>query len=138
MRGRAMTRGPSTAKRRASERRGRRAETLVAWWLRLQGWQILDRRARTGAGEIDLVARRGRVLAFIEVKNRKDFEQARLALSPRQQGRLLRAGGLWRARNRRYQALQPRFDLVVAVPWRLPHRIAGAFQAEGRDALTLI
>lgn len=133
-----MSRRPSTARRRASERRGRRAETLVAWWLRVQGWQILDRRARTGAGEIDLVARRGRVLAFIEVKNRKDEEQARLALGPRQQGRLLRAAGLWRARHRRYQSLDPRFDLVIAVPWRLPRQIAGAFQAEGRDALTLI
>lgn len=133
-----MTRGPGTARRRASERRGRRAEALVALWLSLQGWHVLDRRARTGAGEIDLVARRGRVLAFIEVKTRRTTEEARLALSPRQRGRLLRAAGLWRARHRRYDALQPRFDLVLAAPWRLPVHLPGAFEAEGRDALTLI
>jgi putative endonuclease len=53
-------------KRRAAERGGRRAEALAAFWLQLKGWTILARRARTPVGEVDLVARRGRTLAFVE------------------------------------------------------------------------
>lgn len=57
-------------KHRAAEQRGRRAETIAAWWLRLHGWSILATRARVPGGEVDLVARRGRTLAFVEVKAR--------------------------------------------------------------------
>ncbi len=54
-------------KRQQAERGGRRAESLAALWLQLKGWQILARRARTPVGEVDLIARRGRLLAFVEV-----------------------------------------------------------------------
>jgi putative endonuclease len=63
-----------------AEARGRKAETLAAWWLRLQGWRILARRARVPGGEVDLIARRGRVLAFIEVKQRGTAKAAAWAL----------------------------------------------------------
>ena len=63
-------------KRRRAERGGRRAETIAAWWLRLKGWTILARRVRTPVGEVDLVARRGRVTAFIEVKARAGAAEA--------------------------------------------------------------
>ena len=66
--------------RRLAEARGRKAETLAAWWLRLRGWRILARRARVPGGEVDLVARRGRIVAFIEVKQRRDEENAAWAL----------------------------------------------------------
>jgi len=66
--------------RAAAEQRGRRAETIAAWWLRLHGWRILAQRARVPGGEVDLVARRGRTLAFVEVKNRSDRLAADLAL----------------------------------------------------------
>ncbi len=56
--------------RRAAEVAGRRGERIAGWWLRLKGWQILDRRVRTPAGEVDLVARRGKLVAFVEVKAR--------------------------------------------------------------------
>ncbi|HEX8447591.1 MAG TPA: YraN family protein [Sphingomonas sp.] len=56
--------------RRAAERRGRVGETAACWWLRLKGWTILDRRVRTPRGEIDIVARRGTLVAFVEVKTR--------------------------------------------------------------------
>ena len=55
-------------KRAAAEARGRKAERRAAWWLRLHGWRILGERLRVAAGEVDLVARRGRIVAFIEVK----------------------------------------------------------------------
>ena len=56
--------------RREAEKRGRGAETLACWWLRLKGWRIVARRARVPGGEVDIVARRGRTLAFVEVKAR--------------------------------------------------------------------
>ena len=65
-------------KRQRAERGGRRAERLAAWWLRLKGWRILAVRARTPVGEVDLVARRGRILAFIEVKARATEAEAAL------------------------------------------------------------
>lgn len=119
-------------RRRRAERRGRRAEWLAELTLRLKGWRVLERRARTGAGEIDLVCRRGAVLAFIEVKARADLETARAALTPRQADRLLRAGALWRARSSRYDRLQPRFDLILVAPWRWPRHLEGVIRAEGR------
>ncbi|MEO1039017.1 MAG: YraN family protein [Pseudomonadota bacterium] len=119
-------------RRRRAERRGRRAEFAAQLLLRMKGWRILDQRARTGAGEIDIVCRRGATLAFIEVKARADLETARGALSPRQTDRLLRAGALWRARHSRYAALQPRYDLMLVAPWRWPRHLEGVIRAEGR------
>jgi len=105
--------------RRKTERGGRRAETLAAWWLRLKGWAILGRRVRTRVGEVDLVARRGHVLAFIEVKARADDEASAFALDG------------WRLRRvaAAAQALMPRFardgdvvriDAIFLVPGRWP------------------
>src|ERR1044072_8219251 len=62
--------------RPAAEKRGRGAETLACWFLRLKGWRILARRARVPGGEVDIVARRGSVLAFVEVKARPTSEAA--------------------------------------------------------------
>ncbi|WP_408631529.1 YraN family protein [Marinicauda salina] len=132
-----MEREP-TRRRRAAERRGRRAERLVALWLSLQGWRILDRRARTAAGEIDLVARRGRVLAFVEVKRRAAMASAAEAVSPRQRARLLRAAALWRAARPDCSGLEPRFDVMLTAPWRPPRHLPGAFRAEGEDAARLL
>lgn len=64
-----MSRPPAPA-RRAAEQRGRQGERIAAWWLRLKGWSILARRVRTSVGEIDLIARRGAIVAFVEVKAR--------------------------------------------------------------------
>jgi putative endonuclease len=63
--------------RQRAEARGRRGEAIAAWWLRLHGWRILGERVRNPRGEVDLIARRGRTLAFIEVKARvKDADLA--------------------------------------------------------------
>ena len=66
--------------RSRAEQRGRRAETIAAWWLRLHGWSILAQPARVPGGEVDLVARRGRTLAFVEVKARTTEASAALSL----------------------------------------------------------
>jgi putative endonuclease len=84
-----------TVRGRRAEADGRAAEALAAAALQAAGWTILDRRARTDAGELDLVARRGAVLAFVEVKRRRGAEEALFALSPRQRRRLAAAAACW-------------------------------------------
>jgi|SRR4051812_23839563 putative endonuclease len=109
-------------KRRKAERGGRRAERLAAWWLRLRGWRILAIRARTPVGEIDLIARRGRTLAFIEVKARATQAGAAIALDEYRLRRVVSAA----------EALLPRYmrdgdvvriDAMFVTPWRLPHHV---------------
>ena len=78
-------------KRQEAERRGRQAERIAAWWLRLKGWRILDRRVRTPVGEIDLVARRGNLVAFVEVKARPSLDEAQAFLEPRAMQRIVAA-----------------------------------------------
>ena len=116
-----------TERRRKAERGGRRAEKIAAWWLRLKGWRILAIRARTAVGEVDLVARRGAVLAFVEVKARASAAQADLSLDE------------WRLRRvaRAAEALAPRYarpgdtiriDALFISPGRLPRHEANVLQ----------
>lgn len=79
-----------------SDRRGRAAERLAAWLLRLKGYRILERRLSTACGEIDLVARRGGVLVFVEVKRRGEPAAALGALGGRGRGSPgSPAGSIW-------------------------------------------
>ncbi len=88
----------------------------------LKGHRILARRARTPAGEIDLIARRGRVLVFAEIKARASLETGTEALAPRQRGRILRAAEAFMRTRPDLAGLDWRFDLiVVAGGWRLKH-----------------
>ena len=81
----------SKSARLHAEQRGRRGETLAAWYLRLTGWRILARRQKIGLGEVDLIARRGRTVAFIEVKWRATAEALDLAIDARRLARVARA-----------------------------------------------
>jgi putative endonuclease len=109
-------------KRQRAEQGGRRAESLAALWLQLKGWQIVARRARTPVGEVDLIARRGRLLAFVEVKARATAEDASLALD---EYRLRRVAAAAEALAPRY--MRPgddiRIDAIFIVPWRLPRHL---------------
>jgi predicted AAA+ superfamily ATPase len=67
-------RGATTQRRERAQRRGRFAEWLCLWHLRLRGWRILARGWRCPSGEIDILARRGRVLAIVEVKSRNQID----------------------------------------------------------------
>lgn len=117
-----------TARRRVAERAGRRGETASAWLLRLKGFRILARRAKTPAGEIDIIARRGRTIAFVEVKARADLTIAAEALTPRQRHRLVRAASAWLARRPEFVHHTIRFDMVLVVGG-LPRRHVVAFDA---------
>lgn len=117
--------------RQQAERRGRRAEALAAWALRLKGYRILARRWRVPVGEIDLVARRGRLIAFVEVKQRASETEGVEAVTPAAQRRIARAASVWLAAHPDAAGFDCRFDVIVCVPGRLPRHIAGAFDATG-------
>jgi len=113
-------------KRREAESRGRRAETLAAIWLRLHGWRILARRARIAGGEVDLIARRGRILAFVEVKARANAQAAGLALD---EYRLKRVAAAAERLAPRYMRAGDdlRIDALYIVPRRLPRHVANVW-----------
>ncbi len=119
--------------RKRARRRGIAAEWLAVWYLRLRGWRIVARRWRSPQGEIDLVAKRGGVLAVIEVKSRAEFETAAFALAPRQRRRIVRAASSFLQRRPDFAGLALRFDLFLVVPWRAPRHIAGAWRADDRS-----
>ena len=113
--------------RHAAEKRGRGAETIACWWLRLRGWRILARRARVPGGEVDIVARRKRTLAFVEVKGRATSEAAGFALDEWRLRRVIVAA----------ERLSPRFlrdgddvriDAIFVVPGKLPRHLANIWQ----------
>lgn len=116
------------AARRLSERRGRRAETLAAWWLRLKGYRILARRYKGLGGEIDLIARRGRTMAFIEVKARNTLEDALNAVTPQQRERILASASGYLAANPAHQDCDVRFDVIAIRPAKFPVHAADAWQ----------
>jgi putative endonuclease len=111
--------------------RGKWAELLCVLSLSLRGWRVIDRSVvtgrGTGAGEIDIVARRGRVLAFIEVKARPDLDQAAAAISPAQQQRLVRGAQAYLARHPQFADLQPRFDAMLVAPKHWPRHLMDAW-----------
>lgn len=116
-------------KRQAAERSGRRAESIAAWWLRLKGYRILARRVRTPVGEIDLVARRGKTLAFVEVKARQDRSSAGFAVSPSNARRISRASNLLLARFGS-DCVNVRIDAVLVTPRAFPVHVEGAWAGE--------
>ncbi len=116
--------------RRRAYGRGRRAEALAAWWLRLKGYRILARGFRVPSGEIDLIARRGRVLAHVEVKARPSLEEAREALTPRQRQRIERAAAAFLQQHPGLAGLDQRFDVVLLAPRRRPHHLENAWHIE--------
>jgi len=115
--------------RRAAYGLGHRAETIAAWWLRLKGYRILARRHARGTAELDLIARRGKTLVFIEVKARGTLEAGMAAVSPRQRRRIVRAAEGFLAVSPEHRGCDVRFDVIVVPPGRLPHHIRAAFDA---------
>ena len=114
--------------------RGLRAETVAALWLMLKGYRVLGRRVRfaagSGAGEIDLIARRGRALVFVEVKARADLGSAAEAIRPEQRRRIVRAAEAFLAGRPDLSGLEVRFDAILVAPGRIPRHISGAWRAD--------
>ena len=117
---------PEFARQRA-ERRGRRGEGLASWYLRLKGWRILDTRVRNPRGEVDLVAKRGRVVAFVEVKWRRNKADLDLAIDERRLARVAAAVECV-AHDYATQGEDIRIDVILLAPGALPRHIANAWQ----------
>lgn len=108
------------------ESRGRRGERLAAWYLRLKGWRILAVRVKTPRGEIDLVARRGKVVAFVEVKWRASAADLDFAID---EYRLRRVAAAAEAIAPRYakSADVQRIDVLLLAPGRFPRHMANVW-----------
>lgn len=113
--------------RARAEAQGRRGEWLAGLYLRMTGWRVLARRVKIGVGEVDLVARHGRTVAFVEVKWRASAAALDTAIDARRLSRVARAA----------QALAPRYagpaddvriDVILIAPGRWPRRIVNAWQ----------
>jgi putative endonuclease len=123
---------PAAAARRLrggrADAAGRTAEDAAAAALVRDGWAVLARRARTPAGELDLVAEREGLLAFVEVKARPSFRDAAFALGPRQRARRAAAAECWLAANPGRGAAGIRFDVILVAADGAARRIADAFR----------
>jgi putative endonuclease len=113
-----------------AHRRGCDAEQAACAALVADGWTVLGTRLRTPVGEIDLVARRADLLAFIEVKARPSLTEAAWALTARQRQRLLLAAEALLAANPAWQAASMRFDVMLVDAAGKVRRVADAFRAE--------
>lgn len=113
--------------RQQAERRGRHAETLAAWYLRARGWRIVAVRARTPVGEVDLIARRGKTLAFVEVKQRATMEAAEISLDRRRLQRVA-AAAEWLLPRFLKGAETARIDVIYIVPRRWPRHLVDVWQ----------
>ena len=107
-------------------RRGRLSEWVAAAGLLAKGYRILGRRVRTPYGEIDLIAVRGRRLAFVEVKRRATRLEGEAAVTPQQATRIARAAEFWASRNTRYREHEQGLDVVFVTPNRLPVHVPDA------------
>ena len=116
-----MTRPPAPA-RLAAERRGRQGERIAAWWLRLKGWSIIGRRVRTPLGEIDLIARRGAMVAFVEVKMRASDRALDDAIDERRLARVAAAAEAIAASHLR-PGDDMRIDVMLLAPGRPPRHL---------------
>lgn len=106
-----------------STEKGRKAEDSAALYLRIRGHRILDRNARLGRGELDIVAVKNEILAFIEVKLRPDRDAGLLSVHADKQARLRSAARAWLASHPAFQHLQCRYDLIILTPGKFRSHI---------------
>ena len=112
--------------RRAAELRGRDGEARAAWFLRAKGWRILDQRVRTPAGEIDLVAKRGKLIAFVEVKTRNTRAELDFAIDEYRLSRVAAAAEILAPRYA-HDGEDIRIDVILIAPRTWPRHIENAW-----------
>ena len=127
-----MSRRPSDepARRRGAHLYGLKAESIAAILLTLKGYSIVARRYSANGGEVDLIARRGRAIAFVEVKARADLDVAADSISPAKRRRISRAVRAWLTRNPWAADFTLRGDAVFVAPGRLPRHAPAAYRLE--------
>ncbi|MEJ8475028.1 YraN family protein [Roseibium algae] len=117
-------------KRQQAHKLGLSGEFRAALALQLTGWRILKRRYKTKVGEIDLIAKRGKTVIFVEVKARRSREAAMDAVTPASQRRIVKAAKIFITEHPKAGLFTLRFDVMIIRPWRWPERIINAFPAE--------
>jgi putative endonuclease len=120
---------PPRPERVAAFRAGLSAESRAALLFLLKGYRIVARRWKSPVGEVDLIARRGRLLVFVEVKARDRLDAAAEAITPYQQRRIVAAAQAWLGRHPGDADKNIRFDAVLMAPRRWPRHIKSAFDA---------
>ena len=115
-------------KRQRAYKKGQQAEIQAAIMLERQGYKILNRRYRSPAGEIDLVALNGHHLAFVEVKARRDLSDAAYSVTARQQRRIADAAGYWLQSFPDYLDKDMSFDAVLIAAHGRTEHIPDAFR----------
>ncbi|CAN7267782.1 YraN family protein [Pararhizobium sp. LjRoot255] len=122
-----MTREAPDRKRLKALRRGSLAEYRAALSLLLKGYRIVAFRYRTKLGEIDIIARKGNLIACIEVKARRSLDDSVFAVSNFAQQRIRAASDLWLAKQPDFAHLSIRYDIISVMPWRWPVHLPDAF-----------
>lgn len=120
--------GRTRQTRRRARRFGRLAEACCAGLLRLKGFRIIARDFRAPVGEIDIIARKGRVLAFIEVKARQSAAEE--VLTARQRKRIIRAAEAFMMMRPDLAGLDFSFDLMLVGRWRWPRHLIAAWRPD--------
>lgn len=128
--GRSAQEQPSVGKKTSNYAKGVLAEATAEILLRTQGYSILARRFKTPSGEIDLVARRGSRVAFIEVKRRATIDDAAEAVTRKLRGRVRHAAELWLQDHEDDPTVDPAFDVVLMAPGQWPVHMTDAFPFE--------
>jgi len=120
--------------RRQNEGRGRLAKIIAIWWLRFKGYHIENHRVQTPMGEIDLIARRGRTLVFIEVKLRSTHDAGLHSITRNQQQRITRAAAMVAqsiiASKSPRSDVDIRFDVITLCPWSWPRHLIDAWRPD--------
>jgi len=115
-----------SAKREIAERKGREGEAEAARWLVEQGWDMLAERRKTKLGEIDLIARKNGLVAFVEVKWRKRASDLATAIDER---RLARVAAAVELVAHEYAGFgeDVRIDVILLAPGSMPRHIENAW-----------
>ena len=108
-------------------RRGWISEYLAAFYLMMKGYRILSLRYKTRVGEIDIIARKGDIVVFCEVKARPSVDDAIFAVNATTQKRIRDASDFWLSRQKNASRLSQRYDVIAIVPLALPKHIENCF-----------
>lgn len=108
--------------RAIAEKRGRRGEAMAAWFLRFQGWRIVGERVKTLRGEVDLIARRGKTVAFVEVKMRSRALDLATAIDAYRLRRVAAAAEILLPKYGK-DTENMQIDVILVAPWRWPHHL---------------
>lgn len=122
-----MTKVPKSTSRQKAQKYGLFAETLAAFALRLKGYKIVERNFKTKLGEIDIIARKGDLVAIVEVKARKSLQASIDGVGYQSTQRIESAADLWLAKQKDAHLISMRFDIIAVQPRKWPVHIKDAF-----------